>query len=79
VRIDGFAFAPRTIAVKAGQSVTWRNADPAPHTVTQTPGGFSSASMGRGDGYTQRFAKVGRYRYLCALHPGMKGTVLVTR
>jgi plastocyanin len=75
VRIDGFAFAPRTISVKAGQSVTWRNADAAEHTVTQAPGGFSSKSMGRGDGYTRRFAKTGRYSYLCALHPGMKGVV----
>lgn len=79
VRIDGFVYAPRTISVKAGQSVTWRNADPAPHTVTQTPGGFSSKSMSRGDGYTRRFDRAGRYSYLCALHPGMKGTVLVTR
>ncbi|MEA2246047.1 MAG: hypothetical protein QOH46_576 [Solirubrobacteraceae bacterium] len=79
VRIDGFAFAPRTISVKAGQSVTWRNADAAEHTVTETPGGFSSKSMGRGDGYTRRFTKAGRYSYLCALHPGMKGMVDVKR
>ena len=77
VRIAGFAYAPRTITVNAGATVRWTNADAAPHTVTATSGSFTSKSLAKGGVYTRRFAKAGRYGYLCAIHPAMKGTVVV--
>jgi plastocyanin len=79
VRIDGFAYSPRSMTIKVGQSVTWHNADAAPHTVTQGQGRFDSKELGRGRRYTRRFIEAGRFGYLCALHPGMTGAVTVTR
>ena len=34
VTIDNFFFTPATTTVKAGTTVTWRNEDDIPHTVT---------------------------------------------
>jgi plastocyanin len=79
VRIDGFAYSPRSMTVKVGQSVTWDNADAAPHTVTKSQFRFDSKGLGRGRRYTRRFTDPGRFQYLCALHPGMSGTVTVKR
>jgi plastocyanin len=35
VKIDNFAFAPPTLTVKAGTTVTWRNEDDIPHTIEE--------------------------------------------
>jgi plastocyanin len=75
VAITGFAFKPARLNVKAGTVVTWRNSDPAPHTATGK--GFSSPQLAKGGTYRRRFTQPGTYAYLCALHPGMRGTVVV--
>jgi plastocyanin len=79
VSIEGFAFAPGAARVKVGQEVTWENHDPAQHTVTQEGRGFDSGALASGETFKTTFDKPGQYRYICALHPGMKGTVLVER
>ena len=76
--ISGFVFEPATIQAKVSQKVTWTNHDPAPHTVTQEGGGFDSGTMAASGKFTHTFDQPGEYRYICALHPGMKGTVVVT-
>jgi plastocyanin len=75
--IGAFAFAPERIEAIAGQPVTWTNHDPAEHTVTHEGGGFDSGTIAPGGRFTQTFDRPGEYRYLCALHPGMKGMVVV--
>jgi plastocyanin len=77
--IRGFVFEPATIQAKVGQEVTWTNHDPAPHTVTQESGGFDSGQLASGGKFAHTFHQPGEYHYLCALHPGMKGTVIVGR
>lgn len=77
VAITGFAYRPSALVVKAGTTVRWTNRDAAPHTVTATNGSFSSRNFGQGAGYSRKFTRPGTYRYLCALHPQMKGTVTV--
>jgi plastocyanin len=77
VAIEGFAFSPATVEVAVGQEVTWENHDPAEHTVTQEDGGFDSGTMAQGAAFKTTFDAPGEYRYICALHPGMKGTVVV--
>ena len=77
--IRGFVFEPAIIQATVGQKVTWTNHDPAQHTVTQEGGGFDSGTMAAANGtFTHTFDQPGEYRYICALHPGMKGTVVVT-
>jgi plastocyanin len=75
--IEAFAFEPERIEATAGQPVTWTNHDPAEHTVTQEGGGFDSGTMAASATFTQTFDRPGEYRYICALHPGMKGAVVV--
>jgi plastocyanin len=77
--IAGFAFKPGTIRVKVGATVRWTNRDEAPHTVTAASGGFTSKQLGKGGVYARRFGRAGTYAYLCALHPQMKGRVVVGR
>lgn len=75
VRIASFAFKPATIRTTVGKTVTWRNDDAAPHTATAKQ--FSSPQLGKGGSYRRRFTRPGTYTYVCALHPGMRGRVIV--
>lgn len=79
VAIAGFAFEPAELRVRAGQAVTWTNEDPAEHTVTESGGAFTSETLARGGRFRMVFRRPGTHRYVCALHPAMKGTVVVTR
>ena len=69
------AFKPATLKTTVGKTVTWRNADAAPHTATAAQ--FSSPQLAKGASYKRRFTRAGTYTYLCALHPGMKGKIVV--
>src|SRR5205823_5256152 len=77
--IDNFAFAPATLTVAAGTSVTWINRDEEPHTVMnadqQTT--FRSPALDTNDKYTFTFTKPGTYKYFCTIHSHMIGTVVV--
>jgi plastocyanin len=79
VSIDGFAFAPVTLTVKAGSTVTWTNRDEEPHTVVANDGSFHSPGMGTGATFTHTFASAGKFEYVCSIHPMMHGTVVVTQ
>jgi plastocyanin len=76
VEIAGFAFKPAALRTTAGTVVTWRNADAAPHTASGKA--FSSPRLGKGGTFRHRFAKPGTYAYVCAVHPSMRGSVVVT-
>jgi plastocyanin len=77
VTIDGFAFAPATLTVSAGTTVTWINRDEEPHTVAASDGSFHSPGMGTGASFTHTFSTAGTFDYLCSIHPMMHGTVVV--
>jgi plastocyanin len=77
VKIDNFAFAPQRIVVKAGTTVTWTNADDAPHTVVSTTKLFKSSALDTTDKFSFTFATPGTYEYFCSLHPHMTGAVVV--
>src|ERR1700753_3092593 len=79
VSIDGFAFAPLTLTVKAGTTVTWTNRDEEPHTVVASDGSFRSPGMGTGATYSRTFPIAGKFDYVCSIHPMMRGTVVVTQ
>ena len=77
VKIDNFAFAPQRIVVQAGTTVTWTNADDAPHTVVSTTKLFKSSALDTEDKFSFTFTTPGTYEYFCSLHPHMTGTVVV--
>jgi plastocyanin len=80
VTIQNFAFAPASLTVTAGTTVTWTNRDTDAHTVTsQRSGPLKSAALGTGQTYSFTFTTPGTYAYLCTIHPFMTGTVRVTR
>ncbi|UYN89358.1 MAG: cupredoxin family copper-binding protein [Anaerolineales bacterium] len=82
VTIANFSFGPGTLTVKAGTTVTWRNNEDAPHTVTADDGSFGSNTLGQGDSFSFTFDTPGTYDYHCqfhggAGHAGMSGTIVV--
>jgi plastocyanin len=77
VKIDNFAFAPQRIVVQAGTTVTWINADDAPHTVASSTKVFKSGALDTEDKFSFTFTTPGTYEYFCSLHPHMTGTVVV--
>lgn len=80
VNITNFAFAPATLTVPVGATVTWTNRDEEPHTVVSSDGStFSSPGMGTGGTYTFTFTNAGSFDYVCSIHPFMHGTVVVTK
>jgi plastocyanin len=77
VTVHNFKFAPAKVTIKKGQSVTWKFVkDPAPHNVTGK-GGIKSKKKISSGSYTKKFTKKGTFKYICTIHPNMKGTVVV--
>jgi plastocyanin len=77
ILMAGRAFSPTTLTVDAGTAVRWRNNDGREHTVTAADRSFDSGVMAVGATFTKVFSTPGTYRYLCAIHPDMTGTVAV--
>ena len=77
VKIDNFTFNPQQITVKAGDTVIWTNGDDIPHTVTSKTGLFKSKALDTDDKFSFTFATPGTFKYFCALHPHMTGTIVV--
>lgn len=75
--IKNFDFTPMSVTVKAGSTVTWKNLDGEPHTVTSVDGLFRSGALDTGDSFTFKFDKPGTYKYACSIHAWMLGTVIV--
>jgi plastocyanin len=77
IAIDGTRFTPAEIVVPLGTRVTWTNADPFPHNVDSTEGGFRSGDLAPSAVWSVELNKRGVFPYQCTLHPGMKGVLRV--
>lgn len=77
VEIADFAFAPATLTITVGDTVTWTNRDAVAHTATSTTGVFDSRDLEQGESYSVTFTAPGTYDYLCTPHPSMTGRVVV--
>lgn len=79
VQIKNFAFTPAHLIIKKGTTVTWTNADTAPHTVTSDSGKLlDSPTLKTGESFSFTFTAAGSFSYHCAVHPMMKGKITVT-
>jgi plastocyanin len=80
VPISADAFTPKAITLPLDGTVTWTNTDRAPHTATGVsgPARFDSGVLATGRSYSHTFTEAGTYRYYCAVHPDMVGTVTVS-
>jgi plastocyanin len=85
IEMEDFSFRPARLLVRPGTLVVWKNRDRAPHNAvavmrrngrpvfrTRT-GGFRAELTARAP------RSVGSYRYLCTVHPNMRGVLVVRR
>ncbi|MFJ9174123.1 cupredoxin family copper-binding protein [Streptomyces sp. NPDC102360] len=79
VLMSGYKFGPGTLTIPVGDSVTWVNQDTAPHDVKTTsgPASIHSPMLDKGGSWTHTFTKAGSYGYVCTVHPGMTGGIVV--
>jgi LPXTG-motif cell wall-anchored protein len=77
VTIADFSFSPGSITINQGDTVTWVNNGPTPHSATANNGSFNTGILKAGQSASHTFAQAGTYSYFCQPHPFMKGTVVV--
>lgn len=77
VTIRNFAFSPNSLTISAGTVVTWKNLDGDPHTVVSDQGLFRSEALDQNDMFMFKFDKPGTYRFICSIHPTMRGAIVV--
>ena len=76
--IKNCMFAPMSLTVAPGTTITVRNEDTAPHTVTASGKAFKTGDIA--GGATAMFTapnKPGTYPYICDIHQYMQGTLTV--
>ena len=76
VGIRNFAYHPFLLHVQKGARVTFENRDGAAHDATRK-GSFGTGLLRPGEAATVRFTHRGTFPYVCSLHPGMRGKVVV--
>jgi plastocyanin len=79
VKISDFKFAPATLTVKQGASVTVTNEDSTAHTATADDGTtFDTGPLNQGASQTITLHEPGTYPYHCSIHPFMKAKIVVS-
>lgn len=78
VSIVNISFDPARLEVATGTTVTWTNDEAIPHTVTSSGDAFDSGTLEEGERFQHTFDTAGVFDYVCAIHPNMQGTVIVT-
>jgi len=73
------SYSPNPVEVKIGETITWVNDDSTVHTATSNDETFSSDVLFQGQEFSYTFEREGEYPYFCDIHPGMVGTVIVTK
>lgn len=76
----GTSFAPATVTIAPGESVTWQISG-VTHNVTfggAKPTGGDIPDSNPGTSASRTFANAGSFPYQCTRHSGMTGTVVVT-
>lgn len=75
VSMRNMQFSPKTLRVRKGTIVEWKNDDIVPHTVTSAL--FDSGSLVPGTAWRHTFTQAGQFPYGCTFHPTMTGSVIV--
>jgi LPXTG-motif cell wall-anchored protein len=77
VTISDFQFSPSSVTVNVGDTVTWTNNGPTPHSATSSGGVWDTGIMDAGKSGSHTFTEPGTFAYICTPHPNMHGTVVV--
>jgi plastocyanin len=76
VTIKDFKFHKKTLQVAKGTKVVFKNKDGATHTATDK-GVFNTGKIKHGKSKAITFKRKGTFRYICTIHPFMKGKIVV--
>jgi plastocyanin len=80
IDMKNIQFSPADVTAKVGQKIKWVNEDAVDHNVVATSGGsFKSSNFGKGATFETTLKKAGTIKYVCTIHPGMDGTITVTK
>lgn len=71
---DKLTFEPRVVNLAVGGTITWKNKESVPHTVTF---GKFDKPLKAGQTVTFTFTSAGSTTVVCTLHPAMRGTIVV--
>ncbi|HEV2875003.1 MAG TPA: plastocyanin/azurin family copper-binding protein, partial [Thermoleophilaceae bacterium] len=63
VTISDFQFAPASITIDAGDTVTWINEGPTPHSATADDGSFDTGIQDQGGSASHTFDEAGSFSY----------------
>jgi LPXTG-motif cell wall-anchored protein len=77
VTISDFQFAPASVTIDVGDTVTWTNEGPTPHSATADDRSFDTGIFEAGQRRSHTFDEAGTFAYFCTPHPNMRGTVTV--
>lgn len=73
----GYVFSPAMLHVGVGDTVIWKDTNSTPHNIV----GVKTMVIHRPTigtaTYKLTFKKAGTYHYLCQVHPGMVGVIVV--
>lgn len=80
VEIQNYAYGPKEVHIKAGDTVRWVNRERrTSHSILfPSEGGLESERIFPDESWQRTFSKAGAYPYTCGPHPEMKGTVVVS-
>ena len=72
VAIADFTFSPASITISQGDTVTWNNNGPTPHSATANDGSFDTGIFPKGQSRSHTFNEAGTFSYICTppVHEG---------
>ena len=72
---SGQLFSEKSVALKAGDSITFANHDDVTHNINVINADDDATDLGLqkpGENLTYKFDKTGRFKIRCSIHPSMK-------
>jgi plastocyanin len=80
IKMVDINFDPEEATAGVGDQICWINEDSIDHdTVAESGADFESELFGKGQTFTTSVETPGTVKYVCTIHPGMTGTIEVTR
>jgi plastocyanin len=77
IRMDTCSFAPTVSRVAPGTTVRFLNTATVQHQVIGRSATWGSVLLDPGQEHSETFQAAGTYPYMCPLHPGMVGAIVV--
>jgi plastocyanin len=78
VDMVNISFKPKKVSIEPGDEVTWTNKDTAQHdAVGEGAANFDTGLLEKGETASVPFNETGTFKYICTVHPTMKGEVRV--